>query len=908
MNSMFTKKNVRMATIHIDGKSYQVKDGRNLLEACLSLGLDLPYFCWHPALGSVGACRQCAVKTFKDEQDTKGRLVMSCMEPVKDQLRLSVNDKEAAAFREQVIGWLMTNHPHDCAVCDEGGSCHLQDMTVMTGHSYRNYHFSKRTYKNQYLGPFLNHEMNRCIQCYRCVRFYKDFAGGKDLDVFAAHNHVYFGRHRDGILESEFSGNLAEVCPTGVFTDKTLKQHYTRKWDMSSAPSVCQGCGLGCNIIAGERYGSLRQITSRYNGAVNGYFLCDRGRYGYEFVNSERRIKEIAIRGLTDTPMGGTETLEHIGKKLIPGRVIGIGSPRASLESNFALQQLVGRSHFYLGMSDTEHDLTTLSLKILRQGHIRTPSMQEAATADAVLILGEDLLNTAPMMALSVRQAVRRQPAQEAMNTAHVMSWQDAAVREAVQDKNGPCFILNVQPTKLDEIATGVYHTAPENIARIGFALSRQLGAPVGDINDLTEQEQKLVQEMADALMKAARPLVIAGYGSGCEGVLRAASNICEALHQHAKPSMLVLTTPECNSVGLEMMGGLRLDSAIDAVLNGEADTVIVLENDLYRRLDKHVADNFLRHCKELILIDHLYNATAEKATVLLPAGTFAESDGTLVNNEGRAQRFLQVYTPAGSIQESWRWLQQLGAVTANNRLRNMEYLDDVIQALIQQAPVFAGIDKLTPPADFRIAGQKIPREPHRYSGRTAMLANINVSEPKPPEDGDTLLSFTMEGYRGEPPSSVIPFFWWPGWNSVQSINKFQAEIGGALHDGDPGKRLIEPGGNGQLAFFTEVPEHFVACAGHLQLVPLYHIYGSEELSIHTPGVAERMPAPYIMLSPDDAKRYEVAENHQLQIAINNHPYTFTVKINPSLQRGMAGLPAGLPATGIVDMPQLVKV
>ena len=188
------------------------------------------------------------------------------------------------------------------------------------------------------------------------------------------------------------------------------------------------------------------------------------------------------------------------------------------------------------------------------------------------------------------------------------------------------------------------------------------------------------------------------------------------------------------------------------------------------------------------------------------------------------------------------------------------------------------------------------------------MLANINVSEPKPPVDGDTPLSFTMEGYRGEPPSSVIPFFWWPGWNSVQSVNKFQEEIGGSLHDGDPGKRLIEPGGNGQLTFFTEVPGHFVPCAGHLQLVPIYHIYGSEELSVHTPGIAERMPAPYIMLSPEDAKRYQVAEQHQLQIAIDGHPYTFTVKVNPALQRGMAGLPAGLPGTGIVDMPQMAKV
>src|SRR5678816_2336098 len=154
-----------MATFYIDNQPYAVEAGNNLLHACLSLGFDLPYFCWHPALGSVGACRQCAVKQFKDENDTKGKLVMSCMEPATENKRISVDDVEAKEFRENVIEWLMTNHPHDCAVCDEGGSCHLQDMTVMTGHAYRNYKFTKRTHKNQYLGPLIHHEMNRCIQC-----------------------------------------------------------------------------------------------------------------------------------------------------------------------------------------------------------------------------------------------------------------------------------------------------------------------------------------------------------------------------------------------------------------------------------------------------------------------------------------------------------------------------------------------------------------------------------------------------------------------------------------------------------------------------------------------------------------------------------------------------------------------
>ncbi|HET7057980.1 MAG TPA: 2Fe-2S iron-sulfur cluster-binding protein, partial [Nitrospiraceae bacterium] len=122
-----------MASIIIDTQRHEVDERQNLLAACLSLGFNLPYFCWHPALGSVGACRQCAVKQFRDEQDTHGRVVMACMTPATDGTRISIDDREAKAFRECIVEWLMTNHPHDCPVCDEGGECHLQDMTVMTG-------------------------------------------------------------------------------------------------------------------------------------------------------------------------------------------------------------------------------------------------------------------------------------------------------------------------------------------------------------------------------------------------------------------------------------------------------------------------------------------------------------------------------------------------------------------------------------------------------------------------------------------------------------------------------------------------------------------------------------------------------------------------------------------------------
>src|SRR6185437_10737725 len=145
----------------------------------------------------------------------------------------------------------------------------------------------------------------------------------------------------------EFSGNLVEVCPTGVFTDKTLKKHYTRKWDLQTAPGICSHCSVGCNTIPGERYGSLRRIRNRYHSEINGYFLCDRGRYGYEFVNGDRRIRKPYARSGKDAIQELNDLIAHPTQLQ---RTIGIGSPRASVESNFALKSLVGPEKFFSGV------------------------------------------------------------------------------------------------------------------------------------------------------------------------------------------------------------------------------------------------------------------------------------------------------------------------------------------------------------------------------------------------------------------------------------------------------------------------------------------------------------------------------------------------------------------------------
>jgi NADH-quinone oxidoreductase subunit G len=233
--------------------------------------------------------------------------------------------------------------------------------------------------------------------------------------------------------------------------------------------------------------------------------------------------------------------------------------------------------------------------------------------------------------------------------------------------------------------------------------------------------------------------------------------------------------------------------------------------------------------------------------------------------------------------------------------------IDDVAGALAGMFPVFRPLRDAAPGADFRVAGQKIPRQPHRYSGRTAMRAHINVSEPKPPDDFDTPLSFSMEGYPGRPPSPLISRFWSPGWNSVQSVNKFQMEVGGRLTGGDPGVHLIEPSAGGS-SYFADLPPAFERRERELLIVPLYHIFGSEELSVLSHGVLDRSPKPYLALNPNDAKAMGIARGDEIEMTVGGRAYRITAKHMESLPEGTAGFPAGIYGSDFISYPAWARV
>jgi NADH-quinone oxidoreductase subunit G len=459
------------------------------------------------------------------------------------------------------------------------------------------------------------------------------------------------------------------------------------------------------------------------------------------------------------------------------------------------LLSLVGNENFYHGISKKEYQLTKTILSYQQSSGVTIPSLKQIETADAILVLGEDLVNTAPMIALALRQAVRNMAHYEAKNKG-IPLWNDAPVRELAQDTKSPLFIATTCADSLDEIAKKTYRASSGDIAGLGFAIAKSIESKSTDVVSHKTDIQALADRIAMSLKNAKKPLIISGVSSGNESVIQAALNTATSLMASGSDVMLCMVLPECNSMGLALFPGKSFEDSLDSQETGEIDTLIVLENDLYKRADEETVNTMFDKSKQIIVLAQLPDKTTEKANFVLPAATFAESEGTFVNNEGRAQRFYKAVVK-DQIRESWKWIEEL--IKIQNGEGRWSTLDNITESMVNDLPLFSKLKDYKPGADFRMLNVKIPRQTIRYSGRTAMNANIAVSEKKLPEDQDSPLAFSMEGQPENPPSSLVPFYWTPGWNSVQALYSYIDEPNGSMKGGDPGIRLIEQENNGKF-------------------------------------------------------------------------------------------------------------
>jgi NADH-quinone oxidoreductase subunit G len=831
-----------MPKLKIDGQEIDVPKGMKVIEAAERLGIIIPRFCYHQSLGSVGACRMCAVK-FVDGP-VKG-IQMSCMIDSQDGMVVSTTDKETADFRRTVIEWLMMNHPHDCPVCDEGGHCLLQDMTVSGGHGIRRYPGKKRTYHDQDLGVFVYHEMNRCIHCWRCRRFYQDFAGYRDLGGMQIAYRTYFGRYKSGPLESPFSGNLNDLCPTGVYTDKPSR--YTgRRWEFERAPSVCLHCSLGCNLVTSARYRQIVRHEARFNPLVNGYYICDRGRYGFYYTDSPERPRRARI-GTEEVSVA--EAINAASERICrvlntgPDAVGCLGSARSSIETQAMLIRLCRTQ----GWSEPAFIETPEMARKMRRAVSRlddrvTISMREIESVDFILVLGADPVNEAPMLALAMRQAVRKEA------TVAVIDPRPVVLPFEFES-------LPVAPAHLESclsvlIKAVIESTAAEKLGKEAerFAKGFYDGAPSDSMPDPALMER--IVRLAAKLKESRHPVIVCGMDVVPETEPDQAADLALLLHAAKGRAGLFYVMPGANAFGAALLASQdrSMMDLIEAVEHGAVKALILVETDPFWSFpDQERLRQALGRLDLLLAIDYVPSPSVRAAGIFLPSRTVFETEGSFVNQEGRIQFVSPVYR--GGIP-----ISQVGGGGH-------------------------------PPRIFR---RDIPGgEPEPAWRLLAWLSKALDRDPKsggqqPPVSSDDLRAWIKMEY--------------PAFVGIEDTDRYPDGVRVNLPKGEPPAMPADrpnPVGGDDLC-----------------LLLVDWTFGTEELAAYSKPIQEAEKAPFVFIHPNDAARAGLLDGGMGTLDLDERALDIEVRVTGRMSPGHLVLPRHrtLPWQKVKNRPARVKM
>ncbi|MBU2770822.1 NADH-quinone oxidoreductase subunit NuoG, partial [Acidithiobacillus caldus] len=344
-----------MPHIEIDGRELDVAAGTTILEAARQLGIYIPVFCYHPKLSIAANCRMCLVDVEK-----QWKPLPACATPCADGMKIQTRSAKAKAAQQGVLEFLLINHPLDCPVCDQGGECPLQDITMGYANPHSFYQEEKRVVADKDIGPLIATEMTRCIQCTRCVRFGQEIGGIMELGVVGRGEKEAISTYVAKAVSSELSGNMIDLCPVGALTSKPFR-YKARSWELKHTPSLCPHCSTGCNTDVQSLGKDVLRVLPRANESVNEEWICDKGRFAYAGLAASDRGQTPLLRvNGSLQPASWAEALEvaaagleHLIQKHGPQAIAALISPNSSNEELFLFQALFRA----LGVAHIEHRL-----------------------------------------------------------------------------------------------------------------------------------------------------------------------------------------------------------------------------------------------------------------------------------------------------------------------------------------------------------------------------------------------------------------------------------------------------------------------------------------------------------------------------------------------------------------------
>ena len=672
-----------LVTITIDDVEYKVPAGSLLTDAAkMAADIDIPIFCSHPKLDPLGACRMCLV-----EQDVRGRwmIVPACTTRVGDGMKFRYSSDAAVQAREDTLEFILINHPLDCPICDKGGECPLQDQTLKHGPGASEFEENKTHKEKRYpVSDLIMLDQERCIICWRCIRYLDEWEDKPQLGLFHRGGETVIDYFPEQPVDAKTSGNIIDLCPVGALTNRVSRFRY-RPWELKRTKSICTHCSQGCNIRLDARLHQLRRIVARENTAVNDEWICDKGRFFHGFVDHPERLKTPLVRDADSGALreaGWDEALQIVAQRLSstadihgPGAVGAIGSARLSNESAYLLQKLM-RS--LVGSNNVDHKGGAGVLADPRG----VSNIRDVEKADVIVFAGVDLAEEQPVMDLFVRRAIRRSGAR--LVVIHPRRIEDTRY-------DGP--YIAYKP--------GEELSALDGLSR---ALLKQKAvaersAKLSGLPELTEYlgAGQISQEIAEAarlLAGAQRPIILYGptlvSGPGAEAN-RAALMNAALLAGCADRTFYV--APEANSAGVRDAGlvpqrlpghgavsdtanrdrlqrlwggsvpqepGLSYDQMVAAAADGRLKALYLVASDPVG--DGPAGAAAVAGVDFLVVQDLFLTETAKQADVVLPAVSWAETDGTFTNLERRVQRAPKALAdPHSKAASDWSIFLHLG-------------------------------------------------------------------------------------------------------------------------------------------------------------------------------------------------------------------------------------------------------
>jgi NADH-quinone oxidoreductase subunit G len=634
-----------MTKLTIDEQEVEVEAGLSVLQACESIGIEIPRFCYHERLSISGNCRMCLV-----EMERAPKPIASCAMPVGEGMVIRTNTPEVRKMRKNVMEFLLINHPLDCPICDQGGECDLQDQSIGYGHDKSRYTEEKRVVDDKYMGPLIKTSMTRCIQCTRCIRFAREIAGVPEIGTIGRGEHLEVGMYVEKALASELSGNLVDVCPVGALNSAPYS-NTARSWEMRKTESVDVMDAVGTAIRIDSRGAEVLRIQPRLNEDVNEEWLSDKGRFACDGLKKRRLDRPYVKKDGKLQEATWNEAFDAIAAQVSGkdgSKIAALAGDQADVESMTALKDLMAA----LGSQNLDCRGDGMALDASnRASYIFNTTIAGIEQADACLLIGTNPRIEAPVL----NARIRKRYLQGGFTVGAI----------------GPDVNLTYKHTNLG--------AGPDTL--------KDLAAGNGDF--------------AKVLENAEKPMLVLGSGaldrSDGAAILAMAREIADKYGMVVDEwnGFNVLHTAAARVGGLDIgfvpgSNGLGQAAILEGADDGSIDTVFLLAADEF--------DEY--NCKGLnkafvIYQGHHGDCGAHVADVILPGTAYTEKTATYVNMEGRVQLSARAVFAPGEAREDWTIIRALSDVLG----KTLGY-DNAAQLkarMVEINSVFAAYDTVTP-------------------------------------------------------------------------------------------------------------------------------------------------------------------------------------------------------------------